>query len=551
MMPTFAYTPTPPPLTQDELDALAAQQRAMGGSAPSGGYVAPPPPPPTYASDAMSDPNYTGYVPSPVMASPQPAASPPQHVVVAPPQWDTTLAGQPKSGTPAGQQPLVPPFVADRRDNPPGPLPTERPVWEGLATGLGDVWRGSEGVRNAAGTLTGVYHPQPSSVPPPPPPARAEHPVWEVLPEGLGGAWQATEGARNALGTLTGVYRGPLSQPTAAPLTAASPPAGTATLNMLAPVGAVKDAATASPVGQTIGNVLGAQLPFADQLPPPPTEVGRRLAAGDPGGAAQLVGDVAGANPLLTASLVAAPMAAPWLASAPSALGLLGRAAALGGVGLFGAMQQGVPPPWETLTPQQKARRDQNARDAAAGTTGTPGTAPAPAIAPATRTPPATTATRPTSTPSGPTGATGTGGASIRPASSPPPNAAPQTIAAAPARTPASSAPIVTAPARSSAPPPAGAGTSDDLLATLGLLDDPVDLSSAGPFSGGDFTGRLADLPGLGNVGPLMAARMARLTNARLRRRRGKRTGAFAMERGDLHRVITESVFAALRGERA
>ena len=37
-MPTYSYTPTPAPLTQEELDALAAQQQAMGGAVPAGGY---------------------------------------------------------------------------------------------------------------------------------------------------------------------------------------------------------------------------------------------------------------------------------------------------------------------------------------------------------------------------------------------------------------------------------------------------------------------------------------------------------------------------------
>jgi hypothetical protein len=37
-MPAYGYNPNPPPLTQEELDAYAAQQEAMGGAVPAGGY---------------------------------------------------------------------------------------------------------------------------------------------------------------------------------------------------------------------------------------------------------------------------------------------------------------------------------------------------------------------------------------------------------------------------------------------------------------------------------------------------------------------------------
>ena len=41
-MPTYGYTANPRLLTQEELDALAAEQLAMGGSVPAGGYTAEP-----------------------------------------------------------------------------------------------------------------------------------------------------------------------------------------------------------------------------------------------------------------------------------------------------------------------------------------------------------------------------------------------------------------------------------------------------------------------------------------------------------------------------
>jgi hypothetical protein len=50
-MPVLLSNPSPPPLTQEELDAYAAEQEAMGGYVPAGGYVAEPvpEPAPTYA----------------------------------------------------------------------------------------------------------------------------------------------------------------------------------------------------------------------------------------------------------------------------------------------------------------------------------------------------------------------------------------------------------------------------------------------------------------------------------------------------------------------
>jgi hypothetical protein len=63
-MPVLAYNPNPPPLTQEELDAYAAEQEAMGGYVPAGGYVAEPipEPAPAYApvEPGMYDDPYEG-----------------------------------------------------------------------------------------------------------------------------------------------------------------------------------------------------------------------------------------------------------------------------------------------------------------------------------------------------------------------------------------------------------------------------------------------------------------------------------------------------------
>jgi hypothetical protein len=54
-MPVLAYNPEPAPLTQEELDALAAEQEAMGGYVPAGGYVAEPVPEPVAAAPAPAE----------------------------------------------------------------------------------------------------------------------------------------------------------------------------------------------------------------------------------------------------------------------------------------------------------------------------------------------------------------------------------------------------------------------------------------------------------------------------------------------------------------
>jgi hypothetical protein len=95
------------------------------------------------------------------------------------------------------------------RPAPPPPEDGERGMIDLLMNG----WNATQGVRDAGATAVGLNRPSSPTQPVVAPAPGGERPVHEVLGQGLGEMWSGSEGLRNALGAATGVYRGPVSAP--------------------------------------------------------------------------------------------------------------------------------------------------------------------------------------------------------------------------------------------------------------------------------------------------------------------------------------------------